>query len=132
MSTIEVKLDSKALIVSETDKRGIIRYINDEFCKISGYSEKELIGKPHNIIRHTDMPKVAFKTLWETLKQNDIWKGFVKNSTKDGNYYWVFATIFPISSVNGDGFLSVRTKASDQEIAKYEQLYKKIRFEEKI
>lgn len=123
----ELKLDSKVLIVSETDKRGIVRYVNGDFVKISGFNEDEIIGKPHNIIRHPDMPKSAFKTLWETLKKDEIWKGFVKNSTKDGRYYWVFATVFPIRSVNGEGYLSVRTKANDFEIEKYENIYKNLK-----
>lgn len=127
----EVVLDSKTLIVSETDTRGIIRYINNEFCKVSGFCRDDLVGKPHNVIRHQDMPKVAFENLWKTLKKGEVWKGFVKNKTKDGNYYWVFATVFPISSVNGDGYLSVRTKANSHEVEKYEALYKEYKMKEK-
>lgn len=127
----EVILDQKSLIVSETDRRGLIRYINDEFCTVSGYKTKELIGKPHNIVRHPDMPKAIFNDLWKSVKAGEIWKGFIKNSTKDGGYYWVFATVFPISSVIGEGYLSVRTKANKDEVEKYEGIYKELRMKEK-
>lgn len=85
----EVKLDKKRYIVSKTDTKGIITYSNDYFSKIAGYTEEELIGQPHSIVRHPDMPKVAFKLMWETIKQNKNFIAVVKNLTKDGSYYWV-------------------------------------------
>ena len=78
----EMILDDFAFLVSETDEKGIIIFANDDFCKMAEYSVDELIGKPHNIVRHKDMPKVAFKDLWETVKRNEIWSGYVKNATK--------------------------------------------------
>jgi PAS domain S-box-containing protein len=82
-------LNPKRYIVSKTDPRGIITYGNDYFVEISGYSEVELIGKPHNIIRHPDMPKVVFKMMWERIKQGGNIMALVKNLAKDGKYYWV-------------------------------------------
>ncbi len=83
-------------IVSKTDEKGIIIYVNDKFCEISGYKREELIGKPHNIVRHPDMPSEAFEELWESIKHKKVWNGIVKNLKKDGTYYFVDATIVPI------------------------------------
>ena len=83
-------------IVSKADKKGNITYVNKTFCEVSGYSEDELIGKPHNIVRHPDMPKEVFKELWETIKAKKIFKGIIKNRNKNGNFYYVASTIVPI------------------------------------
>ncbi|MEN2993107.1 MAG: PAS domain S-box protein [Bacteroidia bacterium] len=88
-------------IISETDTRGIITYANPKFCEVSGYSAEELIGRPHNIIRHPDMPKEAFKELWDTIKAGKIWQGEVKNRRKDGSAYWVLATVGPLLDAEG-------------------------------
>ena len=88
-------------IVSKTDKRGIITYANKKFCSISGFSEEELLGKPHNIVRHPDMPKKAFKEMWDTIKSGNIWQGIVKNRKKDGDFYIVDTTVMPIFDANG-------------------------------
>lgn len=121
-------LDSKSFLVSETDEKGYIRFANDEFCKYAEYTNDELIGKPHNLVRHPDMPKAAFKDLWDTVKKGERWRGFVKNTTKSGKYYWVFATVFPFTSSDGNkGYISCRRKASEREIEKYEALYKEMR-----
>lgn len=88
-------------IVSETDTRGIITYANSKFCEVSGYSLEELVGKPHNIIRHPDMPKAAFKELWDTIKAGKVWQGEVKNRRKDGSHYWVLATVGPLLDAEG-------------------------------
>ena len=77
------------VIVSETNLKGIITYANRKFCEISGYDKDELIGQPHNMIRHPDMPKEAFQKMWETIKSGQIWHGLVKNLRKDGQYYQV-------------------------------------------
>ncbi len=92
-------LNDYTFLVSETDEKGIILFANDDFCKIAGYDIDELIGQPHNIIRHKDMPKAAFKDLWETVKKGNIWTGYVKNRAKNGDFYWVYATVFPQSLV---------------------------------
>ena len=124
----EMILDDFAFLVSETDEKGIIIFANDDFCKIAEYSVDELIGKPHNIVRHKDMPKAAFKDLWDTVKRDEVWSGYVKNATKSGNYYWVFATVFPFKSCDGsNGYISCRRVASPEEIKKYENLYKNMK-----
>ena len=125
MSNKETILTEDAFLVSETDAKGVIQFANDDFCKVAGYSVEELIGQPHNTVRHPDMPKAAFKDLWETIAKGEVWTGYVKNSTKEGGYYWVYATIFPFESCNGEkGYLSCRRKASKSEIEKATQLYK--------
>ncbi len=83
------------VIASRTDTKGIITYVSKAFCKIAGYTKEELLGKPHNIVRHPDMPSAAFKELWETIKSGNVWQGEVKNLKKDGNFYWVKANIAP-------------------------------------
>ena len=128
----EMILDDFAFLVSETDEKGIIIFANDDFCKMAEYSVDELIGKPHNIVRHKDMPKVAFKDLWETVKRNEIWSGYVKNATKSRNYYWVYATVFPtITSDGKKGYLSCRRKATKEEIDEHIELYKNLISQEK-
>ena len=89
-------------IVSKTDIHGNITYVNDQFCKISGYSREELLNKPHNIVRHTDMPKGAFKEMWHMLKNKKSWSGIVKNRSKDGETYVVKALIKPIVNSSGE------------------------------
>ncbi len=127
----EVFLDNKAFLVSETDENGIITFANDEFCKYAGYSISELINEPHNIVRHTDMPRAAFKDLWDTVKKDNIWRGFVKNKVKDGGYYWVYATVYPFTSCDGSrGYISCRKKASKKEVEEYTKLYKQMKLKE--
>ena len=121
----EIELTSKSFLVSETDEKGIIKFANDEFCEIAGYTVSELIGKPHNIVRHKDMPKAAFEDMWKTIKSGKRWRGFVKNRVKNGDYYWVFATVYPFTSCDGSkGYISCRKKAAPKEIKKYSELYK--------
>lgn len=121
----ETVLDEYAFLVSETDEKGIITFANDDFCKVAEYDVDELIGQPHNKVRHHDMPKAAFKQLWETVQKGEVWTGYVKNATKSGGFYWVYATVFPFESCNGSkGYISCRRKPSREEIEKYEALYK--------
>ena len=120
----ETILDKNAFLVSETDAKGIIKFANEDFCKVAGYTLEELVGKPHNVVRHKDMPKKAFKSLWDTVQRGEIWTGYVKNATKDGGYYWVFATVYPFESSDGtQGYLSCRRKPTNEEIANAEILY---------
>ncbi|WP_417326733.1 PAS domain-containing protein [Halarcobacter sp.] len=119
-------LNEYTFLVSETDEKGIIRFANDAFCEMAEYSFEELIGQPHNIVRHKDMPKIAFKSLWDTVQKGETWTGYVKNATKSGGYYWVFATVYPFESCDGTkGYMSCRRKASKEEIDEHEALYKK-------
>ena len=123
----EMLLDETSLLVSETDARGVIVYADETFVKYSEYTLEELIGKSHNIIRHPDMPKSAFKELWGNVKSGKVWQGFVKNRTKSGKFYWVYATVFPLGK---DHYLSVRKMANREEVAKYEELYREMRAKE--
>ncbi len=109
-------------IVSKTNPKGIITYVNKQFCEISGYSKKELIGMPHNMVRHPDMPKEAFRDLWETIKQKKIWKGIVKNRKKDGGIYIVDATIIPVLDEKGEiaEYIGVRHDVTELEESKLE------------
>ena len=123
----EVILEKNTMIVSETDEKGIIIYANDDFCKIAGYSKEELIGKPHNIVRHKDMPKAAFKDLWDTVQAGNIWHGIVKNKTKDGNFYWVNATAYPSKTIDGKKrYISVRVQPTKKEIENASKLYESL------
>ena len=128
----ETVLDDYAFLVSETDAKGIIRFANNDFCNIAEYSIEELKGQPHSLVRHKDMPRKAFKSLWDTVQAGKTWTGYVKNATKSGGYYWVYATVYPFESCDGSkGYMSCRRKASPQEIAAAEKLYAKWREEER-
>jgi aerotaxis receptor len=119
-------------IISKTDLKGVITYVNSAFCKLAGYDKNELIGKPHNIIRHPDMPKEVFKQLWDTIEKNQSWRGFVKNLRKDGRYYWVEAFIEPIFDENGKkiGYISARKPVSEHDKEKYSKIYEEMRKKE--
>lgn len=107
-------------IVSKTNPKGVITYVNDKFCDISGYSRDELIGKPHNVIRHPDMPREAFKDLWNTIKAKKSWNGVVTNMKKDGSQYIVDTTVIPILDVDGDvvEYIAIRHDITELEEAK--------------
>lgn len=124
----ETIVPKNELIVSRTDLKGIISYANETFAEISGYSVEELIGKPHNIVRHPDMPKSVFKELWNSLNTKGSWKGIIKNIRKDTGFYWVHAEI---SGVFKNGILveykSIRTPISFEEKQKYQLLYDSIK-----
>ena len=90
---VETDVPKDEMIISRTDVKGTITYANELFAKISGYSVKELVGKPHNVVRHPDMPRSVFKEIWETLNSEAIWSGYVKNLRSDKGYYWVYAQI---------------------------------------
>ena len=96
------KAVDELLIVSKTDTKGIITYVNKNFCDISGYSKDELIGKPYDIVRHPDMPQEVFKDMWESIKSGKIWRGIIKNRKKDGGEYWVDTGIMPIKNSKGE------------------------------
>jgi len=111
-------------LLSETDERGVITYSSDSFNRIAGYSAEELLAQPHNVVRHPDMPRKAFKSLWDSVQAKGFWTGFVKNARKGGGYYWVFATVLRSVDKNGKvSYVSIRTKPSREEIKKAEELY---------
>ncbi|MBP9491192.1 MAG: PAS domain-containing protein [Aliarcobacter sp.] len=121
----EKSLNENAFLVSETDAKGIITFANKEFCDVAEYNLDELMGKPHNLVRHSDMPKAAFADLWDTVKKGIVWQGYVKNKTKSGGFYWVFATVYPyLNDKKEQCYMSCRRKASSEDIRKAEQLYK--------
>jgi len=124
----EVVMEDGQFIVSTTDLKGRITSINRAFVEISGFTEKELIGQSHNIVRHPEMPPEAFEDLWNTIKQDRPWIGMVKNRCKNGDYYWVKANVTPLREHGRTiGYMSVRTKPSRQEIEQAESLYRDIR-----
>ncbi|MGB4102403.1 MAG: methyl-accepting chemotaxis protein [Alphaproteobacteria bacterium] len=116
------------LLCSVTDTRGCITSANQAFIDISGFTKEELIGQPHNIVRHPDMPTEAFDDLWRHLKAEKVWSGYVKNRSKNGNYYWVYASASPVVE-NGHvtGYLSIRTKPARDAVEKIERVYRKFR-----
>ncbi len=120
----EYLLDDDTLIVSKTDPKGKLTYFNDDFVKVSGFTEQELMGKPHNIVRHPDMPVEAFENLWDTLKEGKPWAGAVKNRRKNGDFYWVLASATPVfESGKITGYMSIRTKLPADQRAEAEQAY---------
>lgn len=128
VSNIEYVIRDGTFIISRTDLKGLITSCNSDFIEASGYSEEELIGQPHNIVRHPDMPEEAFADLWNTLKSGLPWHGLVKNRRKDGSYYWVLAEACPLLE-NGKciGYVSVRTKPKLEDVRSAEELYRKFR-----
>ena len=114
-------------IISTTDLKGIVTYANDHFIDISGFSQDEIIGKSHNIVRHPDMPPAAFADLWATLKAGKQWLGIVKNRCKNGDYYWVTAHVTPIYK-HGEvsGYQSVRVRPKPEWVRRANQVYRRI------
>lgn len=111
-------------LLSETDEKGIVEYASDSFLKIANMTEEDLIGQPHNVVRHPDMPRAAFKSLWDDVQSKGFWTGYVKNARKGGGHYWVYATV--LRSVDKDGrtkYVSIRVKPSREDIKKAEELY---------
>ena len=124
----EYFLKPQDFIVSKTDIKSRILYGNEIFIKLSGWEEKELLGAPHNILRHPDMPRCAFKILYEHIQNGKEWFGYVKNLRKDGAYYWVYANISPTYDHNGKliGYYSVRRKPRDGFKSIIEPLYRQL------
>ena len=125
---VERHLPEGEFIVSRTDTRGVITYVNKTFINISGFTEAELLGAPHNIVRHPDMPAAAFQDLWETLAAGKPWSGLVKNRCKNGDHYWVLANATPEwEGGRISGYLSVRSRPAQADVDAAEALYKAIR-----
>lgn len=124
----EVQLQDDEFIVSKTDTRGVITYINRVFMQISGYHEAELLGVQHNIIRHPDMPRGAFRLMWETLSRGEEFFAYIKNLCKDGSFYWVLANVTADLNAEGQvvGYYSVRRKPTATAIKTITPLYQKM------
>ncbi|MFK5893230.1 MAG: PAS domain-containing protein [Pseudomonadota bacterium] len=131
-TNIETKLNDNDFIVSKTNSKGIITYCNQIFIQMSGYSEQELIGKQHNIIRHPDMPRAAFHILWQTIQKGEEFFAYVKNLRKDGGFYWVHANVTArLPFEKNLGYHSVRRKPSQQAIDAIIPIYAEMLAEEK-
>ena len=124
VTDVETRFPTGELIVSQTDRDGIITTCNEAFVIMSGFTKEELIGAPHAILRHPDMPRAAYQDLWSTVQQGKRWSGYVKNLRADGGYYWVYATVIP-KVRNGQilGHTSVRREPSRDKVAEMEKLY---------
>lgn len=131
-TNVEKKMRENDFIISKTDLKGRITYCNRIFMEFAKYSEEELLGKPHSIIRHPDMPKAVFKLLWDTIQDKKEINAYVKNLSADGSYYWVFANITPVLDENGEvaGYYSVRRKPDEKAIETVKGLYSKLLHEE--
>jgi aerotaxis receptor len=128
VTTREIDLIEDQAIVSKTDLNGKIEYVNPYFLQVSGYSSEELIGAPQNIIRHPDMPEQAFADLWSSIKSGIPWTGMVKNRCKNGDFYWVQASVTPVNE-NGKtiGYMSVRIKPERSQVVAAEKAYRALR-----
>ena len=125
---IEYLLKDGQSIVSKTDTKGRITYVNPSFVEVSGFDESELLGKAHNVVRHPDMPPEAFADLWRTLQAGEPWTGLVKNRRKNGDFYWVVANVVPVKEAGRvTGYMSVRTAPTREQVRAAEELYRKIR-----
>jgi PAS domain S-box-containing protein len=117
-------LYSDLYLLSETDDKGIVQYASDSFYKIANMKESDLVGQPHNVVRHPDMPRAAFKSLWDDVQNKGFWTGFVKNARKGGGFYWVHATVLRSVDKNGNTkYVSIRVKPSREDIKKAQELY---------
>ena len=119
-------------VVSKTDTKGNILYVNSVFANMCGYKKEEMLGRPHRIVRHPDMPKAVFEEMWKNLKAGKEWSGIIKNLRKDGRYYWVDAHISPVKE-NGKiiGYISVRRGVSEDIVREVKEIYEKMRRVEK-
>ncbi len=129
----EIVLSSNALITSKTDLKGNIIYANNDFLKYAGYKVEELLYKPHNIVRHEDMPKTVFKCLWDYIQRGEEIFAFVKNKAKDGRFYWVFANVSASFDAKGNiiNYYSVRRAPNRKAIPTIEEVYKVLLEKEK-
>ena len=124
----EVVFDGRSLI-TETDLKGIITFVNRKFVEMTGYSKQEAIGQPHSILRHPDMPKAGFEQMWKLIRDGKVWDGYVKNLRKDGKYYWVDVHIVPKKDENGTiiGYIASRKVTDPKRLESTILQYKKLR-----
>ena len=124
----EYEFPDNATLMSTTDTKSHVTYANAAFVEVSGFDLKEILGQPHNLVRHPDMPQEAFADMWATIKGGEPWTALVKNRRKDGDHYWVRANAVPVVRDGKPvGYMSVRTKATREEIAAADALYREFR-----
>ena len=129
---IEATFESEGLearsLITRTDLHGIITFASKAYRAMTKYSKEELIGKPHSIVRHPDMPAAAFKQMWDIIKQDQVWEGYVKNLRKDGKYYWVIVRIEPVYDEDGKkiGYVGLRREPERNIITQIEEQYKEM------
>ena len=127
VTTNEFPIGEDTVIVSKTDLKGKLTYFNEQFVRVSGYDDKELMGQPHNIVRHPDMPPAAFADLWDTIKLGKPWAGAVKNRRKNGDFYWVLASATPIWEGGSiTGYMSIRSRLAADQRVEAEHVYQLI------
>ncbi|MDQ7045644.1 MAG: PAS domain-containing protein [Sulfurimonas sp.] len=115
---------SDLYLLSETDDKGIVEYASDSFLKVANMRVEDLVGQPHNVVRHPEMPRAAFKSLWDDVQSKGFWTGYVKNQRKGGGFYWVYATVLKSVDKNGNTkYVSIRVKPSREDIKTAEALY---------
>ena len=128
VTQVELPFPKGRYIVSRTDLKGLVTYVNDTFVDISGFTRDELVGKSHNVVRHPDMLPEAFAWLWSTITEGRPWRGMVKNRCKNGDYYWVDALVVPVlKDQQTIGYMSVRTEPTRQQIAEAEAFYRQLK-----
>jgi len=132
LTGVERRFGDEEIIVNKTDRRGIITYANEVFMRVSQYSEEELLGKPHNLVRHPDMPRCVFKYLWDTIEAGKEVFAFVMNRTKSGDHYWVLAHVTPTFDTEGRilSYHSNRRSPNRAVLPKVQEFYKLLRNEE--
>src|SRR3954451_5571070 len=127
MTNHDVELGDGELLVARTNASGTITFVNQKFIDISGFAEQELVGSPHNVVRHPGMPVEAFADLWATIKAGKPWEGLVKNRTKSGDHYWVRANVTPlIEDGEISGFISIRSKPARSQVDQAERAYARL------
>ncbi|WP_235936923.1 PAS domain-containing protein [Vreelandella azerica] len=120
----EYRLEEDDVLISRSDLNGVITFANPALIAVSGYSHAELIGAPHSLMRHPDMPSGLFEDMWKTLKAGHTWQGILKNRCKNGSFYWVQATVAPLRDADRVvGYTSVRRRASEKDIRRAERVY---------
>ena len=129
VTNVEFDYASDIAIISHTDAKGIISFVNDDFVEVSGFAAEELLGQPHSIVRHPDMPAEAFRDLWATIKSGRPWAGLVKNRRKDGSHYWVRTSV---TQKPDGGYISVRVKPTREEVAAADALYQRMQKDARI
>ncbi|EQA73721.1 PAS domain S-box protein [Leptospira noguchii serovar Panama str. CZ214] len=124
----EITVPINSVLISRTDTKGKISYVSQDFANISGFSEEEMLGEPHNLIRHPDVPSEIFQEMWETIKNGNPWSGIIKNRAKSGDYYWVDATVTSVMNEGViSGYMSVRKKATQDQIQRAEILFSQLK-----